>query len=246
MPLPPDLDKKIRERFEEITIELKGIFDEYKVLGGDFMVLASFSRAYNSQFESLKVKTMNLFRIIDIDAEFIDKIKTMNPQSVGTLYGWIVAYKDDYEKGFLDDLTQMIEANITSDYLELAEDLLTGSKKQTGSYNHIPAAVLTGAILEESLRILCQRQNPPIDIKDKDGKPKNLGGLIDSLKKDKKTGIGLFDELIAKQLRAWADIRNAAAHGEFSKIKEPDVELMITGVRNFLVEMQLSSGHTLR
>jgi len=42
------------------------------------------------------------------------------------------------------------------------------------------------------------------------------------------------NELKAKQLRAWADIRNAAAHGEFDKFKRADVEGMIRGVSDFL------------
>jgi uncharacterized protein YutE (UPF0331/DUF86 family) len=61
------------------------------------------------------------------------------------------------------------------------------------------------------------------------GEPKTLSPLIDELKKAE-----VFNELKAKQLRSWADIRNAAAHGEFSAFGKSDVAQMISGINNFL------------
>lgn len=58
-----------------------------------------------------------------------------------------------------------------------------------------------------------------------------MNPLIDELK-----SAGVFNELKAKQLRGWADIRNAAAHGESEKFKRTDVEAMIPGVANFLAD----------
>jgi uncharacterized protein YutE (UPF0331/DUF86 family) len=63
------------------------------------------------------------------------------------------------------------------------------------------------------------------------GDPKTLTPLIDDLKKT-----GVFNELKAKQLRAWADIRNNAAHGEFDQFKRADVDAMIQGINNFLAD----------
>ena len=61
------------------------------------------------------------------------------------------------------------------------------------------------------------------------GNKLTLNPLIDELKT-----AGVFNELIAKQLRAWADIRNAAAHGEFDRFSRSDVETMIKGIDSFL------------
>ena len=47
---------------------------------------------------------------------------------------------------------------------------------------------------------------------------------------------GVFNELRAKQLRAWADVRNNAAHGEFDQFQRADVEQMIQGISNFLAD----------
>lgn len=58
-----------------------------------------------------------------------------------------------------------------------------------------------------------------------------MNPLIDDLKK-----AGVFNELKAKQLRSWADVRNKAAHGEFDQFNRTDVEQMMIGVTNFLAD----------
>jgi hypothetical protein len=78
---------------------------------------------------------------------------------------------------------------------------------------------------------LCGQQQPPVSITDAKGAPKTLNPLIDELKK-----AGAFSELKAKQLRAWAAIRNEAAHGEFGAFTRDDVEQMVRGVQSFLAE----------
>jgi hypothetical protein len=135
----------------------------------------------------------------------------------------------DWENGFLDDLTDQIEAEIASDYMGQAERLL--GEGSSGKYDHVPAAVLAGAVLEKTLRTLCASQTPQISILKPNGEAKTLNPLIDDLK-----GASVYNELKAKQLRGWADIRNKAAHGEFDQFKKEDVEQMIEGVSNFLAD----------
>jgi hypothetical protein len=137
------------------------------------------------------------------------------------------ALKEDYEKGFLEDLALQIEAELAADYMGQAEQLL--AEGQTGKYDHVPAAVLSGAVLEKALRTLCDKQSPPVLTVNTKGQPLTLNPLIDALKK-----VGAFNESVAKQLRAWADIRNDAAHGDFDQFTRSDVELMIQGINNFL------------
>jgi hypothetical protein len=72
-------------------------------------------------------------------------------------------------------------------------------------------------------------QSPPIGLEKADGNPKMMNALIDELKK-----AGAFNEIRAKQLRGYADIRNAAAHGNFSEFTRAQVENMIQGVQSFL------------
>jgi len=137
--------------------------------------------------------------------------------------------KNDLEGGFLDNIFLQIEAEVASDYMGQAEHLLF--EGHSGKFDHVPAAVLAGAVLEKGLRTLCTHQQPAIPIVSAKGESKTLNPLIDDLKK-----AGVFNELKAKQLRAWADIRNKAAHGEFDQFKKTDVEQMISGITNFLAD----------
>lgn len=137
--------------------------------------------------------------------------------------------RDNYENGFLDNLEERIVANITADYLTQVEGLLDVG--QPGQYDHVPAAVLCGTVLEDALRRLCERQTPQVPTRKPNGDPKNLDSLIQDLQT-----ANVFNKLKADQLRAWAKIRNSAAHGKFSEFDRNDVELMVNGVKNFLAD----------
>jgi hypothetical protein len=120
-----------------------------------------------------------------------------------------------------------VESEFTADYMGQAVSLL--KEGQSGKFDHVPAAVLSGAVLEKSLRTLCDVQQPPISIIKPNGERKTLDPLITDLKKT-----GIYNETKAKQLRAWAAIRNHAAHGEFDQFNREDVEDMIRGIKKFL------------
>jgi hypothetical protein len=124
-------------------------------------------------------------------------------------------------------LYQQIEDNVVADYMGQAEQLL--GEGVSGHHDHVPAAVLAGAVLEDALRRLCQRQSPPVEILKPNNKNKMLNDLINDLKTAQ-----VYSELKAKELRLWAGIRNAAAHGQFEEFDRAEVESMIKGVQNFL------------
>jgi hypothetical protein len=154
-------------------------------------------------------------------------VPTEAHDTLNTRISRLKGLKDDFQKGFLGDLGLEIEAAIVADYMGQAEQLL--AEGQSGKYDHVPAAVLAGAVLEKSLRTLCDKQSPSISTVNNNGKPLTLTPLIDVLKKN-----NVFNELTAKQLRAWADIRNSAAHGQFDEFNRSQVDLMIQGINNFL------------
>lgn len=142
------------------------------------------------------------------------------------------AFKNDLETGMLDDLFLQLEAEVAADYLGQAQQLL--DEGGTGVHDHVPAAVLLGAVLERSLRALCERQRPPIEVHvNRNGRkiPKKADTMISDLKK-----ASLYSEVTAKQLRAWYGIRSAAAHGDWAKFTRADVESMQRGVEGFLAE----------
>lgn len=153
-----------------------------------------------------------------------------NPRFLISKVEKLKAVKDDFEQGFLEDLTLQIEASISVDYMKQAEQLL--AQDELVRFNHLPAAVLAGVVLERALRTLCIKYNLPTE-KPKGDKPTphKLGQLIEELKKADK-----INEGIAKQLRAWADVRNQAAHGRIDQFTPGDVNLMIIGIQNFFNE----------
>ncbi|MCH8151883.1 MAG: hypothetical protein IH830_05875 [Planctomycetes bacterium] len=139
----------------------------------------------------------------------------------------LIGLRDDFVSGFLDDLGERIEAEIAADYMGQAERLLT--EGQSGKYDHVPAAVLAGAVVENALRQLCDRQSPPIPSKKRNGQPLTLDPLIVALKK-----ADVIKQTEAAQLSSWAHVRNKAAHGEFNQFHPAQVASMIEGVRDFL------------
>ena len=44
----------------------------------------------------------------------------------------------------------------------------------------------------------------------------------------------VYEKLDQKNVTAWLDLRNKAAHGEYEKYGGPQVGLMIAGIRDFL------------
>ncbi len=130
------------------------------------------------------------------------------------------AAKDDYENGFAN-IRALISADVFSDELEQAEELLAANYK-------VPAAVVTGTVLESTIRSLCGKHGIQNDRKTK------LDTMNSELAK-----VGEYNKAKADQIRAWAKIRNSAAHGHPEEFNEKDIELMIEGVRDFVAN-QLS------
>ena len=233
MSLPPEIDKQIRDRFEQLESEAKRLVKFHDETEMIVMIDRSINSTYTSDFQRLKTNFLSLLQLLatkrnsysDLSKD-VRNVGSINPAE---LHGMIAGLKSDYESGVLQSIAEMIEADVVADYLEQAKQLLKGNTQGVHTYG--PAAVLAGAVFEDGLRRLCTRRTPPISTNKRGGSPKTMGTLIEALKSD-----GLFNELKAKQLRAWADIRNAAAHGRFNDFKREDVEQMLTGVQNFLAD----------
>jgi len=185
-------------------------------------------------FEEVRVRTMNLLAYIAPAAPhltgLIERVSQLHPypSSGRQLAGIIQGIRSDMEAGLLRRFEVAVQDAVVADYLSMAEDLFSGEQ---GSMRHVPAAVLAGVVLEDALRRLCERHQPPISVVHDNGKFKKMAVLIDNLKK-----AGAYNELKAKQLRAWTDIRNAAAHGQFDDFSPADVEAMLSGLTTFLAD----------
>lgn len=234
MPLSRARDQQIRNSAEELINEGNGLILKMEPLAEGWNIDCRLAPVCVSEFRALAVKSRTfigmLFGGSNDGKVYMDNIDTLETciESTQKIVGYLKGLKEAYEKGFLHDLQELVVANISADYMGQAEALL--GEGTTGQYDHVPAAVLCGAVLEDRLRRWCDGQTPLLPTTKSDGSNKTLGPLIAELQKTK-----LFDKLVIRQLQGWADIRNHAAHGEFEKFLRHDVEMMLSGVENFLV-----------
>jgi len=133
--------------------------------------------------------------------------------------GMLLALRSDYERGALQSVIELVHADIFADFLDMAEYLMQQGYKD-------PAAVVTGSVLEEHLRKLCDKHGIPA-VKP-DGSPKKADALNSDL-----TAAGIYSKLDQKSVTAWSDLRNKAAHGKYTEYTQEQVTLMIQGVQEF-------------
>jgi hypothetical protein len=81
------------------------------------------------------------------------------------------------------------------------------------------------------LRALAQKRGVPVDAVNRAGdlKPKKADTLNSEL-----TAVSAYPGLDQKNVTAWLDIRNKAAHGKYDEYTRDQVALMIQGIRDFL------------
>ena len=231
MPLLAAEDQKVRAHFHELIDEgeqLLKIFDkqsedQYRIYEAWCVKASSLVLLlYGKSGKAEKYQEI-LERIWPLGYSFVGFTRKAILAKLSTLSG----LNHNYENGFLDSLHDRAVTNISADYMEQAEAML--GEGIEGQYDHVPAAVLCGAVLENRLRGYCENHDPRLPTTKPNGDSKTLGALIEELDKAK-----AFDKQTRKMLKAWADIRNAAAHGRFDEFTREQVELMLLGVNGFL------------
>jgi hypothetical protein len=140
---------------------------------------------------------------------------------------FLKAVSEDFDQRLFDPISIQIETEIAADYLCQAKMLVESELRE--QISSASAAVLAGVVLEKCLRLMCEQLSPAEPTTLNNGKPLTLNPLIEALRKR-----GAFNELMAKHLRAWADIRNSAAHGRCEEFTTEQVKAMIRGVELFL------------
>lgn len=155
--------------------------------------------------------------------EFDKQAKDASPYDTEVGRGILKAVKQEIDGGWLFTVKGLVSAEIFSDFLEMAEYLLKEGYKD-------PAAVMTGSVLEEHVRQLCLRNSIPIETI-KDGKPiPKKADLMNS----ELASASIYNKLDQKSITSWLDLRNKAAHGQYSEYTKEQVELMYQGVTNFI------------
>ena len=135
----------------------------------------------------------------------------------------LVAARGEVAGGWTVTARGIVSAEIFGDFIEMAQHLLAEGYKD-------PAAVVTGSVLEEHLRQLAGKHAVPVEFEVKgDHVPKKANVLNADLKK-----AGVYNALNEKNVIAWLDLRNKAAHGHYTEYTAGNVDLMIQGILQFM------------
>ena len=246
-----DLDPKIRLRFDELIEEGNALCSasvegrENRYTAWSIRALAFLKWFFNHVPGSSDNDLLHLFELnqtYPISAlsgfgsamstfEWIHRLNPLVQQKITVLR----SLRDSYVNGDYDNLEARITSHVLTSLMDQAEALL--GEGIDGQFDHVPAAVLCGAVLEDALRRLCLMQSTPIEIVKQNGQKKTMEPLIQDLQKGK-----LFNQGIAADLRAWARIRNYAAHGEFNEFSRDQVGRMLSGVKQFLAQYLQQKG----
>jgi hypothetical protein len=153
---------------------------------------------------------------------------TNEDKRIKALVGAVRSLRHDYATGRLKTFREMVRSDIFSDFLEMAEYLLNDEGLKD------PAAVMAGSVLEQHIRKLCDKHGVPATFTDTKGdtRPKKLDTMNADLAKAR-----VYGGNDAKQVTAWAAIRNDAAHGHYDKYVKEQVVLMVQGIRNFIARI---------
>lgn len=124
----------------------------------------------------------------------------------------------DFNDGLLSEIRLLVRADLLDDFLSQAEALLDQGF-------HVAAASLLGAVLEDSLRKLCDQNSIAYASKTK----------IDVLNADLARA-DVYDKLIQKEITAKADLRNNADHGHFDRVRAEDAGDMLKWICRFVTD----------
>lgn len=191
---------------------------------GEYVDAGMFSQFRTASLSFLK----NIFGPDHPYFKEFDKLENPYPSVTSMGIGILNAAKNELQGGWLFTVKGIVSAEIFSDFLEMASYLLSEGYKD-------PAAVMVGSVLEEHLRQLCAKNGIPIEIT-KDGKavPKKADSLNSEL-----ASAGVYNKLDQKNVTAWLDLRNKAAHGKYDEYTKEQVVLMNQAVTDFMTRVAI-------
>ena len=136
-----------------------------------------------------------------------------NVNCLNRLKAIFLAAKEDFEGGYLSSLRNLVQAELFTNELDQAEELLKSGYATA-------AAVIAGVVLETTLRDLCTTHGLAHG---------SLNKMNDDLAK-----ANAYNATQKKRITALAGIRNSAAHGKPEEFTDADVKGMIEDVERFL------------
>ncbi len=205
---------------------------------GDQALATTRSNEYGSQWVAddkfTEYRTATLSFLIGIfgsdhayPRDFDARVKESTPSYVQEGLGILRAARGEVAGGWSVRARTLLSAEIFADFLEMAEYLLESSFKDA-------AAVMTGGVLEEHLRQLCRKYGVAHTFIDAKGKsvPKKAETMNTDL-----AAAQVYNKLDQKNVTAWLDLRNKAAHGDYGAYTKQQVDGMHRAVGEFMARI---------
>lgn len=211
--------QKLSSRFDQLHSELPAIEATKRTVQGHFGPSEQVDEEQLSEW-TVKAKSLiakacgdegqhlNAFEAAQTPRGFdssYDRLKRIRPI--------FLAAKDDFQGGYLTSVKNLVQAELFDSELDQARELLSSGYKG-------PAAVVAGVVIETALRDLCDQNGI-------------AHGKLDKMNADLAKA-GIYNKLQQKRITALADIRNSAAHGDWTSFTDQDVTEMIRDVESFL------------
>lgn len=182
-----------------------------------------------ASYTNLQVRTNNFLKMVCGEDSSHYYASTHIGESDKNLYnriqhlaGVLAAAHHDFEDGFLFNIRNFVRVEVLTDFLTQADALFTEGVFEA-------AASLTGAVLEDALRRMCDANDIVYDAS------KSSIAKLNAALYEKK----IYNAATQDFVNGWGKVRNQASHGKFVDVKSKQVEEMIMGVRSF-VSTQLS------
>ena len=159
-----DYIKRVNELIDKGQLLLR-TRERYKYSGGEYVDKTGFT--------DFRTSCLSFFRhVFGEDTphfkEFDSKVKSADPDDVERGIGILLAAKEELEGGWLTTTKGLLSAEIFSDFLEMAEYLLSEGYKDA-------AAVIAGSVLEGHLRRLAENYKIEITYDNQDNRfPRRL------------------------------------------------------------------------
>lgn len=214
--------EKISKKFQDLIVEGYEILQRNGWDGKRY-----YSHPNDIDYKRFRAEALNIVRrvcgeksdhYLELRRLAEDSSSSNNSYYYKDCIGIVEAARKDFEHGFLFDLRSLVLAELLGDFIDQSKSLL-----QQGYV--VAAASLAGAVLEDSLRKLCNNNGIHVPEKTK----------IDRLNADLARA-DVYSVGVQKRITALADIRNNADHGKFDLVKKEEVEDMVSWISRFTID----------
>lgn len=215
------LDPIVRRRFAELRAKAEAVNAARFV---DFVSDGKpFYKVQSGQYKEWATGVMNLLqRTFGETSVHYKNFSTHYDSFDGWLsnyedsFGIFAAAQEDYEGGYLFNIRTLAKAEVLSDALTQAKELLAAGFKD-------PACILARVALESALKDLAGKFSLP------EGKLERMNADLSKA--------GAYNMAKQKQITAWAEIGNKAAHGEWATYTAQDASAMVSGVETLVADL---------